>query len=92
MTNVTGEDGAPLEGRRAILEGLILGTRELLADDRLGRFDTRERAVMGRLARFMVPHYRGWDIDTDHQRRGMTPSTWIFYPTADPADGRSFRT
>ncbi|RWA81301.1 MAG: hypothetical protein EOQ30_19180 [Mesorhizobium sp.] len=55
------------------LQGLMLGLHELLEDPRLGQFDTRERAVMGRLARFMAPHYDGWDIDTDHERRGDDP-------------------
>ncbi len=61
-----------MEEQRKTLEGLILGLRELLEDVRLGQFDTRERAVMGRLARFMAPHYEDWDIDTDHERRGTS--------------------
>lgn len=74
----------PMEEQRKALEGLILGIGELLADVRLGQFDTRERAVMGRLARFMAPHYRGWDIDTDHERRGDDPKYLDVLPNGEP--------
>ncbi|KAA0699981.1 hypothetical protein DTW90_11805 [Neorhizobium sp. P12A] len=73
-----------MEEQREILGGLILGIRELLSDRRIGRFDTRERAVMGRLARFMAPHYRGWDIDTDHERRGDDPKYLDVLPNGEP--------
>lgn len=54
MTTPGDGHGPSNQQRQEILGGLVLGIGELLRDDRLGQFDTRERSVMGRLARFMA--------------------------------------
>ena len=84
MTTARDVDGPSNEERQEILEGLILGLRDLLQDDRLGQFNTRERSVMGRLARLMAPHYEGWDIDADHERRGEDPKYLDILPNGEP--------
>ncbi len=75
-----------MDEQKNALNGLIRGILELLSDERLGQLNIRERAVMGRLARFMVPYYQGWDIDTDHERIGDDPKYLYVLPNGEPGE------
>lgn len=74
--------------QQKILGGLVQALSDLLKDRRLGQFGTRERTVMGRLARFMGPYYEDWDIDTDHERRGDDPKYLDILPSGEPGERR----
>ncbi len=41
---------------------------------------------MGRPARFMVQCYGGWDVDTDHERRGDDPKFLDIRPGGEPGN------
>lgn len=53
-----------------ILVRLVEATMPLLANEKLGRLNVREQAVMHRLAREMQSKFPDWDVDADYNRRG----------------------
>lgn len=53
-----------------VLARLVTATMPLLANQKLGRLNVREQAVMHRLARELQPLFPDWDVDADYNRRG----------------------